>query len=394
MAEKLSDKFRNNLRNVDVEDDILNDLYDAVKDMSDEDFKEYMSANKGYYERNLPVVIEAIPEFREYISVEPGHTAAPIDYEKVTGSPDALDRFHEYNMKDMELFGSKVGMTGKEFLQRMAEDKTKLDRMRIAHGEDAGGWTEAPVRNLAGAALTLLSPRVQEAIERGEEPQTRDYYNDMIQNALYATPWGKLTPVVKSVPLFGEAKFASRALAKNNIARSALQKAENIMNKAEEQAGKLVTKALNTGLKAGSNAITPTAMEVLDSYAYEDDLPRGTMSPTDILSGTTLNWFGGKLLGRRVDKNFSNLGPGATSWLTNRGSDLLYSNKGAGSMLGRAIPGAGPVMNQVVGAFEETEEAKKLRLAREKAQEKFAEPYFSERLKAKLKKEEEEEEDK
>ena len=64
MAEKLSDKFRENLRKVDVEDDILDNLYDAVKDMSDEDFKEYMSANKGYYERNLPVVIEALPDFQ------------------------------------------------------------------------------------------------------------------------------------------------------------------------------------------------------------------------------------------------------------------------------------------------------------------------------------------
>lgn len=390
MAEKLSDKFRKNLLKVDVEDEILDNLYDAVKDMSDEDFKEYMSANKGYYERNLPVVIEALPDFQTYISVEPGHTAAPIDYQKVTGSPDALDRFHEYNMKDMELFGSKVGMTGKEFLQRMAEDKTKQDRMRIAHGEDAGGWTEAPVRNLAGAALTLLSPRVQESIERGEEPQTRDYYNDMIQNALYATPWGKLAPVVKSVPMFGEAKFASRALANNNIARSALQKAETIMNKAEEQAGKLVTKALNSGLNVGSNAITPAAIEALDAAAYEDNLPRGTMSPTDVVLGTTLNWFGGKKLGPIVDKNFSNLGPGATSWITNRGSDMLYSNKNTGSMLRSALPGSGPTVNQVVGAFEETEEMKKLRLAREKAQEKFAEPYFSERLKAKLKKEEEE----
>lgn len=394
MAEKLSDKFRENLRKVDVEDDILDNLYDAVKDMSDEDFKEYMSANKGYYERNLPVVIEALPDFQTYISVEPGHTSVPINYEEVTGSPDALDRFHEYNMKDMELFGSKVGMTGREFLKRMAEDKNNLDRRRIAHGEDAGGWTEAPIRNLAGAALTLLSPRVQESIERGEEPQTRDYYNDMIQNALYATPWGKLAPVVKSVPLFGEAKFASRALANKNIARSALQKAETIMNKAEEQAGKLVTKALNTGLKVGSNAITPTAMELLDAEAYEDELPRGTISPTDVVLGTTLNWFGGNKIGGRVEKNFSNLGPGATSWITNRGSDMLYSNKNTGSMLRSALPGSGPTVNQVVGAFEETEEMKKLRLAREKAQEKFAEPYFSERLKAKLKKEEEEEEDK
>lgn len=389
MAEKLSDKFRKNLLKVDVEDEILDNLYDAVEGMSDEDFKEYMSANKGYYERNLPVVIEALPDFREYISVEPGHTSAPIDYEKVTGSPDALDRFHEYNMKDMELFGSKVGMTGKEFLNRMATDKISRDRKRIAHGEDAGGWTEAPIRNLAGAALTLLSPRVQEAIERGEEPQTRDYYNDMIQNALYATPWGKLTPVVKTVPLFAEAKLASRFASKNNVARAALEKADMIMNKAEEQAGKLVTKALNTGLKVGGNAITPTAMELLDAEAYEDELPRGTLSPTDVVLGTTLNWFGGNKIGGRVEKNFSNFGPGATSWITNRGSDMLYSNKNTGSMLGRALPGAGPTVNQVVGAFEETEEMKKLRLAREKAQEKFAEPYFSERLKAKLKEEEE-----
>lgn len=378
MAEKLSDKFRKSIEDSEFTDDRMADLYEAVEGMSDSDFKEYMYANRAYFDQNMSVAVDVIPGFRKLISVEPDYGTKQIDYNKVTGSQDALDRFNDYTMKDMEAFGEQVGMTGNEFLHRMAQDKIKQDRERIAHGEGSGGWFDSPrsfAENLlGGVALNLMSPRVQEAIARGEEPEPKDYINDAAQNALYTIPFGRFAPAIKSVPIFSEAKTATRALRgiiKDGPTRKALEKSERVFDAIEQKAGEAATKAANAGLKLGSNTAAPAVIEGLDAAAYDEELPRGTFSPTDIVTGTGINVLGGKMFGPWIEKQLPNIGPSATSWITNRGSDILYSDKGAGSTLGRSIPGARQAMNKFFGAFEESEEAKKQRLAREKNEKKY-----------------------
>lgn len=382
MAEKLSDKFRKNIENSDFTDDRLADLYDAVEGMSDTDFKEYMYANRAYFDQNMSAAVEDIPGFRKLISVEPDYGAKQIDYKKVTGSPDALDRFDEYTMKDMEAFGEQVGMTGNEFLNRMAQDKIKQDRERIAHGEGSGGWFDSPrsfAENLVGGALmNLVAPRTQEAIARGEEPDPKDYINDAAQNALYTIPFGRFAPAIKSVPLFTEAKSATRALRgilKDGPTREALKKSEILFDAIERKAGEAATKAANVGLKLGSNSVAPATLELMDYGAYGDnpDNVRGKFNPIDILAGTGVNWKAGKLIEPRIEKL---IGPGIgsgslTTWLTNQAGDRLYGDRSMGSILGRALPGAGPAINEVTRALELDTEESKMQRAREKNEKKY-----------------------
>ena len=380
MAEKLSDKFRKSIEDSDFTDDRLADLYDAVEGMSDSDFKEYMYANRAYFDQNMSSAVDEIPGFRKLISVEPDYGAKQIDYKKVTGSPDALDRFDEYSMKDMEAFGEQVGMTGNEFLHRMAQDKVKQDRERIAHGEGSGGWFDSPrafAENLlGGVAMNLLAPRTQEAIARGEDPQAKDYINDTAQNILYAMPWGKLTTAAKADDVIKAAQQAKKFTARNWARRAdrALAKKVPELNNPTTK-GKLKDAAL----EASKNAITPAATEVLDYGAYgayaddQDDNVRGKFNPIDILAGTGVNWKAGRLIEPRIEKLIG-AGKGAggvTTWLTNHAGDRLYGDRSMGSILGRALPGAGPAINEVTKALELDTEESRMQKAREKNEKKY-----------------------
>ena len=378
MAEKLSDKFRKSIEDSEFTDDRMADLYEAVEGMSDSDFKEYMYANRAYFDQNMSAAVDAIPGFRKLISVEPDYGAKQIDYKKVTGSPDALDRFDEYTMKDMEAFGEQVGMTGNEFLNRMAQDKIKQDRERIAHGEGSGGWFDSPrafAENLGGLTMNLLSPRTQEAIARGEDPQGKDYINDIAQNVLYAMPWGKLTTAAKADDVIKAAQQAKKFTARNWARRAdrALAKKVPELNNPTTK-GKLKDALIG----ASQNAITPAALEVMDYGAYgaygdDPDNVRGKLNPIDILAGTGVNWKAGKLIEPRIEKL---IGPGkgaggVTTWLTNQAGDRLYGDRSMGSILGRALPGAGPAINEVTRALELDTEESKMQRAREKNEKKY-----------------------
>lgn len=377
MAEKLSDKFRKSIEDSEFTDDRMADLYDAVEGMSDTDFKEYMYANRAYFDQNMSVAVDAIPGFRKLISVEPDYGAKQIDYKKVTGSADALDRFDEYTMKDMEAFGEQVGMTGNEFLHRMAQDKIKQDRERIAHGEGSGGWFDSPrafAENVGGLAMNLLAPRTQEAIARGEDPQGKDYINDIAQDVLYAMPWGKLTTAAKTADVIKAAQQAKKFTARNWARRAdrALAKQVPELNNPTVK-GKLKDAAL----EVSKNAITPAALEVMDYGAYgaydDPDNVRGKLNPIDILAGTGVNWKAGKLIEPRLEKllGAGKVAGGVTTWLTNHAGDRLYGDRSMGSILGRALPGAGPAINEVTRALELDTEESKMQKSREKNEKKY-----------------------
>ena len=307
MAKLLSEKFRDAIDNADFGDDKLIGLYQAVNGMSDEDFKEYMYSNREYFKRNMPVAVDEIEGFQQYISEEPTYGVANIDYEKVTGSPDALDKFYDYDMKDMEYFGSKVGMTGREFMKQMAEDLTKKERHDIAHGEDAGGWIDSPTafaHNLGGAFMNTFAPRSQEAIERGEEPSVKDVALDVAVDAAQTLPMGKITKVPAASKMFG---------IRNIIA----------------------------------NAAVPTVAEVADAAAYDEENPRGNFDLIDVAKGTGVNVIMPRGLHKYGSDKWDEIGKnittknipyvrkvlargmeaGPSEIITNKTGDVVYQNR-------------------------------------------------------------------
>lgn len=336
MAELLSEKFREAIEKSDYTDNRLADLYDVVKGMSDEDFKEYMYANRGYFQKNMPAAIEDIEGFQSYISDMPNYGVKnKIDYEKITGNPNALDSFYDYNMKDFDYFGSKAGMSGKEFMKRMAEDKTASDRHKIAYGEDEGGWFDSPrsfAKNLGGATMQLFSPRVQEAIARGEEPTTKDYLLDQASNIAETLPVGNI--------------------------------------------GK--TRKL---LQMGSNFLVPAAEEVADYVAYDEENPRGNLSMADIAKGGSINYATPRLLTRfgivdldKIGKNVgmanvvgeAPIGPAGSisDIFTNKLGSSVYANRRAPGVIGVV---ASPLIN-----YEEEKANEKIRNKnKEKSEKKY-----------------------
>lgn len=302
MAELLSDKFRKSIEDTDFTDQKLSDLYDAVKGMSDEDFKEYMYVNRGYFKKNMPAAVEEVAGFQGYVSEEPSWGSTNIDYEKVTGSSDALDKMDEYDMKDMEYFGSKAGLSGKEFLHQMTQDKIANDRKKIAHGEDEGGWFESPksfAKNVAGAAMNVMAPRTQEAIERGEQPTIKDRVLDIAENAAQSLPVGKIAKVPAATKAFG---------------------LRNIL----------------------ANAAVPVASETADYIAYDEDNQRGSFDPFDVVKGTGVNIMMPRILRRTGSDNWSNVGKNVSSHIpilqkgpagdisdivSNKTGNVLYSNR-------------------------------------------------------------------
>lgn len=325
MAELLSEKFREAIAKSDYTDNRLANLYDVVEGMSDEDFKEYMYANRGYFQKNMPAAIEDIDGFQSYISDMPSYGVKnKIDYEKITGNPNALDNFYDYNMKDFEYFGSKAGMTGKEFMKRMAEDKTASDRHKIAYGEDEGGWFDSPksfAKNLGGATMQLFAPRVQEAIARGEEPTAKDYILDQASNIAETLPVGNIGKTRKLIQM-------------------------------------------------GSNFIVPAAEEVADYAAYNEENPRGNLSMADILKGGSINYATPRLLNRfgivDLDKIGKNVGMANVVGEKPIGpagsiSDIFTNKLGSSVYANRRAPGVIGVVASPLIKYEEENANEKIR---------------------------------
>ena len=337
MADLLSTKFRKSIEESDFTDQKLSDLYDAVKGMSDEDFKEYMYVNRAYFSQNMPAAVESIPGFQSYLSKEPSWGERNIDYKKITGADDPLsdENFYRWTMKDFDEFGKEAGMTGKEFMQQMAKDKTARDRYKIAHFEDRGGWSEAPFYNLVGAFQNVFAPRTQKAIEQGEDPSWKDVAMDVGTDALQALPMGKITKVPKATKAFG---------------------LRNIL----------------------ANAAVPATQETADWALYEDK----EFDPTDIIKGTAANIVVPRGLRRYgsdkwddIGKNVStkripgvrtvlNRGPQGTisDFVSNKVGDIQYSDKAV------AIPVIGTELEK---DKKEKEIIKKKNKAKKKAEEKY-----------------------
>lgn len=257
---------------------LLKGLAEQVKGMSDKDLREYLWVSRSVIDNRMTKpMLDALPSLEKYIREQPTFGVEKKDYDKMFGVENALDKAFDgtLNYKDIEYRARQNGMTGKQLLNQMSKDKTDLDRKRIAHGEDLGGWLESPesfAHNLGGSIMGVFGRRQREAVERGEDITAKDIAGDVGEQALYMVPMGKVV-----------------------------------------QAASVPAKAAWT---LGSAAVVPTVSEVYDHVVYPDDNPRGGSfitedgsidkdkvigSGMDIAFGTGVNLaapYGLRMLGR------------------------------------------------------------------------------------------------
>lgn len=321
MAELLSEQIRKQLKDTPLISDDLDRMYDDLEGLSDEETKKYLYVNKPTFDKN-PAFVDYLPVAAEYVSTEPDWIAKEIDYKAITNSDDPLsdEKFNSYTMKDMETYGKKVGMSGRDFLKKMTEDKIAYDRHKVAHGEDEGGWFDSAksfAKNLGGAAMNVLAPRTQESIERGEDPTAKDYALDIGQNAIEALPVGKIA----------KGKKAAQFLL---------------------------------------NFAVPGTSEIADTIAYDEDNPRGNGSVADVLAGGSINYATPRLF-KRVGVNMDDIGKKAglpiqwlkdktpegqiTDFVTNKAGTQIYSD--------RSAPGVIGYITKPVSDYEKAEDLKK-----------------------------------
>lgn len=297
--ELLSSKLTEQIKSSGYKDlPLLKGMTDQIKNMSDNDVKEYIYNQRQYLNKMLPgKAIESIPDLQEYMTVQPTYGVKNTNYAKMFNDDKILDKLNEIPFRDIDYIARKNGMTGKELLDDMTKAKIAKDREAIAHGR----WrTDASIpENIAnevgGTLLTLFGRRQQEAIARGEEPELKDIAGDVGEQLAYMAPVGRIAGPV--------AKVAARI----------------------PRIGQSASKIASTAANVGSNAIVPTVSELYDTMVYDNDNPRGEFSIADAIVGTAVNaaapWAlreGGEGLGkltgsRSIQKNWGELAEGKTA---------------------------------------------------------------------------------
>ena len=259
----LSSKLSEQIKSSGYKDlPLLKGMTDQIKNMSDNDVKEYIYNQRQYLNKMLPgKAIESIPDLQEYMTVQPTYGVKNTNYAKMFNDDEILDKLNEIPFRDIDYIARKNGMTGKELLNDMSEAKIAKDREAIAHGRWRTGASipENIANEVGGTLLTLFGRRQQEAIARGEEPELKDIAGDVGEQLAYMAPVGRIVgPVAKvatRIPKFGQS----------------------------------ASKIASTAANVGSNAIVPTASELYDTMVYDNDNPRGEFSIEDALVGTGVN---------------------------------------------------------------------------------------------------------
>lgn len=231
------------------------ELADVIADMTPADAANYIAANRAYFTKVYNSDdLTKMPLFRKALYND--LKSDNVNYDEEFGE-GWYNNFNDIPVDQIKYVAEKQGVDWKELVNKMSAEATQRIRHDIAYGEDEGGWLESPnafVKNLGGAAMHVFAPRQQEAIERGEDPSTKDIVLDAAQNALYAVPYGSTM------------KFVTNP-------------------------------AVRTGLGALlSNAGAPLATEALDYAVYDKPNPRGTFEWGDVGTGTGVNLVGGALL--------------------------------------------------------------------------------------------------
>ena len=213
---------------------LLQSLYNQVeKQDSDTDIVNTVWANK-----ELPLKmftsdeINLMPSVKELLIGEP--RTGKVDLEKSFGK-DWKEHFNEIPVTQIDLVAEKNGVSRDNLLSKMHEEVVKQQRYDIAH------------EGVLGKSMSLLTPRIQEAVERGEDPSVRDVAGDAIETGLYAVPYGRIAGA--------GAKLAQRALIRG----------------------------------VASNVAPPLLNETSDAILYDESNPRGNFSGTDVAVGTGTN---------------------------------------------------------------------------------------------------------
>lgn len=263
---KLQDELENQLSaNADekptTRDVAIFGLLDKIDELkNDQAIKEYFRVNNAMISKL--VERDEMPNLSQILHTEPdwGKEKA-LDLKKMLGE-HAIDKWEQVPWDDIVYAAKQIDMDPMTLYKELASQGQQETRRKIAHGEDLGGWFDSPesfAHNLGGAALTILSPRVQEAIERGEDPELKDYAVDAIQNALYT---GAKVP--------GSGKLLSL-----------------IGSKAPKVANSAAAKVVGGTAK---NAKNPVAMEFIDDAVYDDENnPRSEAKISDMIVGTGTN---------------------------------------------------------------------------------------------------------
>lgn len=228
-------------------------LEKALKNVDDEGSRKYIISKRlgivpEFSHNNLPM----LDEYRDLKWQEDFKSPTWDNIDKIEPGffdPKSPNYFGNMPKETLALYQQKMGIDDADsFWNKASEEEVKRTRHKIAHGEDEGGWFDSPTafaHNLGGATLILFSPRVQEAIERGEDPTLKDYALDATENAAYT-----YMPIGKAVRPFG--------------------KAASLL---------------------GTNVGNPLAMEAIDALVYGDESnsDRKKFSTGDVLAGSLIN---------------------------------------------------------------------------------------------------------
>lgn len=238
-----------------------NNLKELLTAVDDENSRKYIISKRlGKVPEFSHSSIPSLDEYRDLKWQEDFKAPTWDNIEKLEPGffdPNSPNYFRKMNKEELGRYQKKMGIEdAKGFEERAGQEELKRTRYKIAHGEDLGGWFDSPTsfaHNLGGATMSLLAPRSQEAIERGEDPTIGDIALDAIENAAYTYNPGS--------------KIISPALALKN------------------DGAKLATWLLGNGFN-------PALMEGLDASVYnlEDrDTDRKDFSVSDVGIGTLVN---------------------------------------------------------------------------------------------------------
>lgn len=216
---------------------VLSGIYNKIAKLDDDkDIVNTVWANKELPLRMFTKdELDLMPGYSTLLIGEPYKDN--VDKEKAFGK-DWYNDMNKIPYNKIALVAAKEGRSPETLLKEMTDEAIKRNRYDIAH------------EGVLGNVMPFVAKRTQEAIERGEDPQPRDYALDATQTVLEATPYGR----------------AARAI-NNPVSRF------------------LVGRIL-------SNAAAPWATEALDATYYDESNPRGKFDIADAAMGTGTNAMG------------------------------------------------------------------------------------------------------
>lgn len=261
MAEQNKMSFKDKVLDELIEN-YEDELYDMINELdTDADVKNFIAGAKDYVlktKRMPKSTLDAMPSFKSALYGDIGKSEVDLDKAFGDYGQDWYKHLPDISYQEIQEAADKAGVDWKDLNAKMAKEATAKIRADIANGEDLGGWFESPasfVNHLGAKAQQFFTPRVNEAVVRGEDPTATDYALDIGEQALYAMPWargagaaakglGKVGQVFKSKPLQW----------------------------------------------AAENAVTPIISETADAIAYdEENNPRGDFSAADVVGNTLVN---------------------------------------------------------------------------------------------------------